>query len=91
MDARFEECRNGHHEWKAISEVSCRGNIDEVTKWCPVCGCITIIQESDGRCVGIAAGIRGPLTYKLYQQAERRLNTKIMEESGVRYGNSSGS
>jgi hypothetical protein len=73
MDARFEKCRNGKHEWEVINEIRCHGNIDEITQWCPVCGCITIMQESDGRYVGITMGIKGPLTYKLYQRAERDL------------------
>lgn len=73
MDAKFKECIKGKHDWKIINEVSCRDNIDEVTKWCIVCGCIVIIQESDGRFVGRALEIQGPLTYKLYQKAEHEM------------------
>jgi len=73
MDAGFKECIKGNHGWQRIQEIRCSGNIDEVTEWCSICGCITIIQESDGRFVGRAMEIKGPAVYKLYQHAERNL------------------
>jgi hypothetical protein len=73
MEKKFEQCLKGDHTWKIIDSVRCSGNIDEVTEWCSVCGCIVIIQESDGRFVGRAMEIQGPATYKLYQKTEREL------------------
>ena len=76
MDEQFKKCMEGSHKWETIQWVSAGSNIDEVVRWCSVCGCIVVDQESDGRLLGQYKPIQGPKTYKLYQRTAHHLKRK---------------
>jgi hypothetical protein len=74
MDGEFQKCLTGNHKWETIQWVRAGGNIDEVVRWCRVCGCIVVDQESDGRLVGQETPITGPKVYTLYRKTSRYID-----------------
>lgn len=76
MDEQFKNCIKGSHKWRTIQGVRIGSNIDEVVRWCNVCGCIVVDQESDGRLLGQSLSITGAKVYNLYRAADSKLNAK---------------